>query len=132
MICDKIICLYFKKSLYISKFIVILVVFIKILVFIETNIIMKPEKQKRVDDIVETLSIDWLMTPKDNPGKKLEKQIRKIAGDLVDDISRILKKKVSKEEKCLVKELKHRNKENRIRAAKQILSSKTFLATLEV
>lgn len=93
---------------------------------------MKPEKQKRVDDIVETLSIDWLMTPKGNPGKKLEKQIRKIAGDLVDDIGRILKKKVSKEEKCLVKELKHRNKENRIRAAKQILSSKTFLATLDV
>ena len=93
---------------------------------------MKPEKQKRVDDIVETLSIDWLMGKKSGAGRKLEKQIRKIAGDLVDDIGRILKKKVSKEEKCLVKELKHRNKENRIRAAKQILSSKTFLATLEV
>ena len=93
---------------------------------------MKPEKQKRVDDIVETLSIDLLMAPKSNPGRKLEKQIRKIAGDLVNDIGRILKKKVSKEEKCLVKELKHRNKENRIRAAKQILSSKTFLATLDV
>ena len=93
---------------------------------------MKPEKQKRVDDIVETFSVDLLMAPKSNAGRKLEKQIRKIAGDLVDDIGRILKKKVSKEEKCLVKELKHRNKENRIRAAKQILSSRTFLATLEV
>lgn len=77
MICDKIICLYFKKSLYISKFIVILVVFIKILVFIETNIIMKPEKQKRVDDIVETLSIDWLMTPKTTLARSLKSRFEK-------------------------------------------------------
>ena len=83
---------------------------------------MKAEKQKQVDQLVDAINSKLNVNPENEEVKRLEKQIRKIARHLVEDVREVAKKKVSKEMKMLTQEMKRQSKESRILAARQILS----------
>jgi uncharacterized protein YhaN len=88
--------------------------------------IMKPEKQKQVDQFVEAINLKLKLDPNNDATKGLEKQIRKIAKHLVRDIQAVTKKKISKEKKRLRQEIKRQSRESRIVAARQILSGRLY------
>jgi len=89
---------------------------------------MKAEKLQRVDEIVTALNRKLKIDAETQQTRKLEKQIRKIAKNLINDVSKVEENKINKEERLLAEELKRQKREMRIAAATRILSGKMLLA----
>ncbi len=77
---------------------------------------MKTEKLQRVDEIVTALNRKLKIDVETQQTRKLEKQIRKIAKNLIINVSKVEENKIKKKRKLLGEELKWQKLEIRIAA----------------
>ncbi|TDE08161.1 hypothetical protein [Dyadobacter psychrotolerans] len=74
---------------------------------------MKSEQQQIYFPVLNTITSKLGIDKKNKAGKKLEKEIYKTLSELGEDIEAIVKKRINKEDKQMVKELKHQQKQQR-------------------
>ncbi|WP_159466995.1 hypothetical protein [Dyadobacter sp. 3J3] len=74
---------------------------------------MKPEKQQRVNEIIQVLNANLKIDENNKDTSKQENVIRKAAKKLYEDFLHIAKKKLSKENKRFAFELKKQLKKAR-------------------
>ncbi|KQS26596.1 hypothetical protein [Dyadobacter sp. Leaf189] len=89
---------------------------------------MKTKKLERTDEVVTILNRKLKIDAENPQTRKLEKQIRKIAKNLINDVSKVEENKIKKEQKLLTEELKRQKREMRIAAATKILTGKMSFA----
>ena len=74
---------------------------------------MKPEPQQIFSPIFNTLNSKFDIENKTKAGQKLEKEIAKTLNALTEDINAVVKKRIIKEDRQMVKEMKRQQKKLR-------------------